>query len=176
MHIHRFRLKALSGKAPFYQYSQDAEIRSALSRGELPVRPTSTDDGTDEIDDLSWDLITRCCAQEPDDRFTLHDIQKRISYIGIQDNRSPARPLRGSEVLQLRTTEQGVDIARAGEVLTRVAVGHCFLSVQRYPKQSPLRLSFHHILTREQETERIRINVRWDALMLWSSARIFCSV
>jgi hypothetical protein len=115
--------KVLSQKIPFYQYSQDAEIRSALSRGELLVRPVSRNDGMDEIDDESWDLITRCCAPEPDDRLTLPDIQKWLANIYIEDNRPPAKPLRGGETLKLRQTYHGVDISRAGEVLAQIIVG-----------------------------------------------------
>jgi hypothetical protein len=117
-------MKVLSRKVPFYQYSQDAEIRSALSRGEFPARPASTDDGVDEIDDQSWDLITRCCTPEPDDRLSLPNIKKWLANLGIQDNRPPARPLPGNEILQSRKANYGVDIDRAGEVLAQIIVGH----------------------------------------------------
>jgi hypothetical protein len=117
-------VKVLSRKVPFYQYSQNAEIRSALSRGELPIRFVSTDDGVDEIDDKSWDLITRCCALEPDDRPMLSDIQKWLANRDIQDNRPPAKPFPGAEILKSRRTFYGVDISRAGDVLARIIVGH----------------------------------------------------
>jgi hypothetical protein len=116
-------VKVLSRKVPFYQYSQDTEIRSALSRGELPARPASTDDGANEIDDESWDLIIKCCVPDPDDRFTLLDIRKWLSNLGIQDNRPPAKPLPGAEIMKLRETYHGVDIGRAGEVLAQIMVG-----------------------------------------------------
>jgi hypothetical protein len=46
-------VKVLSQKVPFYQYSQDTEIRSTPSRGKLPARPVSADDSTNKIDDES---------------------------------------------------------------------------------------------------------------------------
>jgi hypothetical protein len=117
-------MKVLSRKVPFYQYLQDADIRSALSRGELPARFVSTDDGPDKIDEKYWDLITRCCTLEPDNRPTLSDIQKWLTNWGIQDNRPPAKPFTGAEILKSRRTFYGVDIGRAGEVLARIIVGH----------------------------------------------------
>jgi hypothetical protein len=117
-------VKMLSRKVPFYQYSQVSEIRSALSRGELPARIVSPDDSADEIDNKSWDLITRCCALEPDDRPTLSDIWKWLASWGIQDNRPPAKPFPGVEILKSRRTFFGVDLGRAGEVLARIIVGH----------------------------------------------------
>jgi hypothetical protein len=112
-----------SRMVPFYQYSQDAEIRSALCRGELPARPPSTDDGTGEIDDLYWDLTTKCCALEPDDRPTLSEIQKWLTNLNIEDNRSPAKPLPGAEFLKLRNPHPGVNIERMADLLGRIKVG-----------------------------------------------------
>ncbi|KAF5353883.1 hypothetical protein D9756_007269 [Leucocoprinus leucothites] len=52
--------EVLSRKPPYHQYVEDAEIRSAVSRGELPKRPNSADGDIDEIDDRDWGLIKRC--------------------------------------------------------------------------------------------------------------------
>jgi hypothetical protein len=111
-----------SRRAPFYQYSQDTHIRSALSQGELPARPLSTDDGVGEIDDFSWDLIIKCCALEPDDRPTLSDIQKWLANLGIEDDRPPAKPSPGAEILKLRYSHPGVDIEHMGDILARIKV------------------------------------------------------
>jgi hypothetical protein len=116
--------KVFSGTVPFHQHSQDSEIRSALSREEPPMQPMSIDSGATEIDNLSWDLITKCCAQEPDNRFTLSDIREWLTNQDIKDNRPPAKPLPGAEILQLRVTHFGVDIALAREVLARIVVSH----------------------------------------------------
>jgi hypothetical protein len=123
-------VKLFSRRVPFYQYSQDAQIRSALSRGELPARPLSTDDGASEIDDLSWDLITKCCAPEPDKRPTLLDIQKWLANLSIEDNRSPAKPLPGAEILKLRYPHPGVNIECMGDILARIKVGQVTSSSQ----------------------------------------------
>jgi hypothetical protein len=149
-------VKILSGKVPFHRYSQDTEVRSALSRGELPMRP-----GAGEIDDsdVSWDLVTRCCAQKPDDRLTLPDIQKWLANQGIQDNRPPVKTLPGAEILQLRATQYGVDIARAREVLAQIVVSNRCLKVQRDTKELSLRLSFHHKLSRERGTMGLQIDM-----------------
>jgi hypothetical protein len=143
-------VKVLSEKVPFYQYTQDAEIRSALSRGEIPMRILSSDDSTSGIDDASWELITRCCALQPDDRLTLPDIQKWVANQCPQDNRRPTKPLPGAEILQLCATHYGVDIARAREVLARIIVRYRCLKVQRDTKWLSLRLSFHHKINWEK--------------------------
>jgi hypothetical protein len=127
-------VKVFSGKVPFYQYSHDAEIRSALSEGEIPMRPVPSDDGVGKIDDVSWELITKCCVQEPDDRLTLPDIRKWLTNQGIRDNRPPAKPLPGAEILQPRAADYGVDIARAREVLALIVVRYCYFKVQRDAK------------------------------------------
>jgi hypothetical protein len=88
------------------------------------VRPISTADGAEEIGDWSWDLITRCCGQEPDDRPTLLDIRKWLSDGGIQDDRPPAKPFPNADMLNLQSVPYGVDVERAEEILAQIKVGH----------------------------------------------------
>ncbi|KXN82288.1 Ribosomal protein S6 kinase alpha-5 [Leucoagaricus sp. SymC.cos] len=86
-------------KAPYYQYPGDHEVVTDNSQAELPRRPDRSDNDIDEIDDNAWDLITKCCAQNPDDQASLSQIQEMVANLGIEDNRPAAKPLVGPEVL-----------------------------------------------------------------------------
>jgi serine/threonine protein kinase len=129
-------LKMLSRKVPFYQYSQNAEILSALSRGELPARPVLADNDTDKIEDSFWDLITKCCVPKPNRRLTLPDIRKWLGNLGLEDNRPPAKPLPGNEILKLWETHRGVDVEHMRDVLAQIKVGRLFSQLQMILKAS----------------------------------------
>jgi hypothetical protein len=93
----------LSRKLPYYQYIEEGEIRSALSRGEAVKRPRAADD-IDEIDDQFWNLIMGCCVPKPEDRLTLLEIQKLLGDMEIKDDRPKATGLPGAETLSLRSS------------------------------------------------------------------------
>jgi serine/threonine protein kinase len=95
--------KVLSRKPPYHQYTKASRIRSALSRGETPKRPSATDDDIDEINDQFWDLIMGCCVREPEDRLTLSEIKKVLADMEIQDDRPETTSLPGAEALTLRS-------------------------------------------------------------------------
>jgi hypothetical protein len=92
----------LSRKPPYYQYTEESEIVSALSRGEALRRPNAADNEIDEINDQFWDLIMRCCKPEPEDRLKLSEIQKFLGEMEIQDDRPEATGLPGAETLTLK--------------------------------------------------------------------------
>ncbi|KXN83031.1 Ribosomal protein S6 kinase alpha-5 [Leucoagaricus sp. SymC.cos] len=85
--------EVLTRKAPYYQYSGDHEVVTDNSQAELPRRPDRSDNDIDELDDKAWDLITKCCAQNPDDQASLSQIQEMVANLGIEDNRPAAKPL-----------------------------------------------------------------------------------
>jgi serine/threonine protein kinase len=89
---------------PYHQYTEESEIRSALSKGEQLKRPTATDNNIDEINDQFWDLIMGCCTSDPRDRLTFLEIQKLLGDMEIQDNRVEATRLPGVEALTLRSS------------------------------------------------------------------------
>jgi serine/threonine protein kinase len=116
--------KVLSGRVPYYEYTQHAEIRSVvLSQGKLLVRPVLTGDGTDEIDDQSWEIIAGCCITEPKGRLKLVDVQNRFRKMGLEDNRLTAKPLPGTEALKDRRPYAHVDIHRVEAILDKLRVG-----------------------------------------------------
>jgi hypothetical protein len=103
-------------------YNEDSQIRSALARDELLVRPVSTDGDTDEIDDESWDLITQGCTLDPEKRLKLAEIQNWVRRLDLEDDRPTAKPLPGAEVLKERNPYTAVDILRVGEILEQLKV------------------------------------------------------
>jgi serine/threonine protein kinase len=130
-------LKVLSRKVPYYQYTENPHIRSALSRGEFPIRPISEEDDAGEINDDSWELIMQCCALEPENRPKLVDIQNWLRNISPEDNRPPAGPLPGAEILKQRYPYDVVDILRVGEIMER-------LRVSQHRAKPPALIFFRH--------------------------------
>lgn len=133
--------EVLSRKLPYYQYRQNIQVSAALARKELPKRPGSTiseavngtdedhwddDDDDDEedwdtINDQAWDLITKCCAPEPDDRLKIPAIQELIADMKVWDDRPPVQALPEAEISKLRSTSE-IDLNRVGELLDQVQV------------------------------------------------------
>jgi hypothetical protein len=147
----------LSKKVPYYKYIQDSQIRSALSRDELLARPVSTDGDTEEIDDKSWDLITQCCVLDSEKRLKLVDIQNRLRWLDLKDNRPAAKPLPGVEVLKERMPYAAVDILRVGEILDKLKVSGCRVKVQ------PLTIRRRFIFPRSLRTERMTMRTRTES-------------
>ncbi|KXN84543.1 hypothetical protein AN958_12354 [Leucoagaricus sp. SymC.cos] len=85
--------EVLTRKVPYYQYPDDHEVVTANSQAELPRRPDRSDNNIDEIDDNAWDLILKCCAQNPDDQPGILQIQEMVTSLNIEDNRPAAKPL-----------------------------------------------------------------------------------
>ncbi|KXN81654.1 Ribosomal protein S6 kinase alpha-5 [Leucoagaricus sp. SymC.cos] len=115
--------EVLTQKVPYYQYPDDHEVVTHNSKAELPRRPDRSDDDTDEIDDKAWDLITRCCAQNPDDLPDISQIQEMVVGLGIEDNRPVAKPLVGPEVLALRSRPK-IDFDQAETALGKIQASH----------------------------------------------------
>ncbi|KAF5354620.1 hypothetical protein D9756_005574 [Leucocoprinus leucothites] len=105
--------EVLSGKLPYYQYTEDAEIRLAVSRGELPRRPDGTEDGTEEIDDQAWDLITKCCSLNRSNRPWASKVQELIASWEIEDDRPKANQISGTDISLMRSLRPNTDFHRA---------------------------------------------------------------
>lgn len=129
--------KTLSRKPPFYQYSLDIQIQSALTRKEPPRRPGPPDKGSDDetddwdyddeqdwddIDDQAWDMIEKCCAPEPEDRLKLPAIKELIVDMQIWDDRPAAKAGFGTEILELKSKRE-VDLDRVRDLLGEIHVG-----------------------------------------------------
>jgi hypothetical protein len=117
-------MKVLSRKLPYHQYMEKDEVESAVSRGELPKRPSSSDNDIDVIDDRVWELITGCCRLKPGDRLTLPQIQKLLANLRIQDDRFDAPKLPGTAIMSLRKRPD-IDWDRTKQILGRIQV--CWL-------------------------------------------------
>ncbi|KAF5361874.1 hypothetical protein D9756_002590 [Leucocoprinus leucothites] len=129
--------EVLSRQVPYHQYAQTVQVSAALARKELPRRPGSTanqnpnddqvgddwddsdEDDWDEIDDQAWNLITGCCAPEPEDRLDTSAIQELIVDMKIWDDRPAAKPALGIEVAKLRVKSE-IDLNRVGELLDKL--------------------------------------------------------
>ncbi|KAJ3570473.1 hypothetical protein NP233_g4376 [Leucocoprinus birnbaumii] len=77
----------LTCKEPYYQYTEEADIESAVHRGELPRRPNGNEDDMDEIGDCAWSLINHCCQYWRRYRPTLEEAQRSVISWGIKDDR-----------------------------------------------------------------------------------------
>ncbi|KAJ3552963.1 hypothetical protein NP233_g12754 [Leucocoprinus birnbaumii] len=77
----------LTCKEPYYQYTEEADIDSAVHRGELPRRPDGNKDDMDEIGDCAWSLINHCCQYWRRYRPTLEEAQRLVISWGIKDDR-----------------------------------------------------------------------------------------
>ncbi|KAJ3576477.1 hypothetical protein NP233_g402 [Leucocoprinus birnbaumii] len=125
--------KVFSRRPPYYQYARDFQVAAALSRKELPKRLCASDrDDTDEagddnwdddddddwdtIDDQGWNLITKCCAPEPEDRAKISTIQELIADMKVWDDRPPLKAVPGAEIFKLRL-EPEINLTRVGEIL-----------------------------------------------------------
>jgi serine/threonine protein kinase len=107
--------KVLSRKLPYWQYAPK-EIKSAVLQGELPKRPYRMDGDMDEIDDQAWDLITKCCAHDPQNRPEAPEVHDLIANMKIGDDRPEANCLFIPEVLALRS-RPNVDFDRVKALL-----------------------------------------------------------
>ncbi|KXN84000.1 Serine/threonine-protein kinase HT1 [Leucoagaricus sp. SymC.cos] len=90
-------------KAPYYQYPDDHRVVTGNAESELPLRPEHADDDIDQIDDQLWELITKCCARDPEDQPDCSEIQEMIVKLITEDSRPAAKPLLAPEVLALRS-------------------------------------------------------------------------
>ncbi|KAJ3564996.1 hypothetical protein NP233_g7925 [Leucocoprinus birnbaumii] len=96
--------EVLSGKPPYYQYTEVAEIESAISRGERPRRPVDTDEGMEMIDDDMWGLIEQCYSSDWEDRLTASRAMELITNtVEVEDNRPPAEQLPDASIIALRS-------------------------------------------------------------------------
>jgi hypothetical protein len=128
-------LKVLSRKLPYFEYSLEAQIFAALSRGQLPKRPSDADGSTnneedwddfdepdwDEIDDPSWSLITRCCTPKPEDRLNASRIKELIVDLKMWDARPEVRDVPGAHLFKVRSNSD-VNLNRVGELLNELQV------------------------------------------------------
>ncbi|KAF5357827.1 hypothetical protein D9756_001387 [Leucocoprinus leucothites] len=111
----------LSRKEPYHQLEEYDEIRSAISRGELPKRPDSTDNDIDEIDDQAWDLITRCCRLERSDRPTALEVKESIQKWEVEDNRTPVKGSPENSIFAMRS-RPNVDFHHMESLLGKIQV------------------------------------------------------
>ncbi|KAF5362327.1 hypothetical protein D9756_002589 [Leucocoprinus leucothites] len=116
-----FCYTVLSRKLPYYQYTDDEEIQAAISRGELPKRPEHRDDDMDQIDDQAWNLITKCCRLERNDRPAASTVQDTISSWRIEDHRLSVNDSPGSMLLEMRA-RPNVDFNRVESLLSKIQV------------------------------------------------------
>ncbi|KAF5361838.1 hypothetical protein D9756_002614 [Leucocoprinus leucothites] len=113
--------EVLSRKPPYYQYREEAEIRSAVSGGELPKRPDKPQDDVDQIDNESWDLITKCCVQKFWSRYSGPQIQRLMEMMKMDDGRPKAKSLPGTDILALRSRPD-VDFSHVETLLGNIQV------------------------------------------------------
>jgi serine/threonine protein kinase len=92
-----------------------------LSQKEPLKRPSTTDDGADEINDQFWDLIMKCCKPDSEDRLTMSEIQELLASIETHDNRPEAQSLPGPEINSLRM-RPGIDWDGTGRLLSQIQV------------------------------------------------------
>ncbi|KAF5361876.1 hypothetical protein D9756_002592 [Leucocoprinus leucothites] len=128
--------EVLSQRLPYYQYAQTVQVSAALARKELPKRPSPADSNAtdktddddfdddeeedwDEIDDNAWNLITKCCAPEPEDRFDTPAVQELIVDMKIWDDRPAAKAVFGAEISKLRANPE-IDLTRVAELLDQL--------------------------------------------------------
>jgi hypothetical protein len=129
------KLKLLSRKAPYHQYTEVTDIRSALAREEILKRPASPDDDVDEIPDQFWTLILDCCTPTPEDRLECSKILELLTEMQIRDNRPGPNVLPGTEVLKLRP-RPAIDIDLVEEFLEEIQVGRHAV-IQDHTKMHP---------------------------------------
>ncbi|KXN92513.1 Serine/threonine-protein kinase HT1 [Leucoagaricus sp. SymC.cos] len=102
--------QVLSRKLPYYQVP-DEQVKIERVYGSQPlIRPDRTDAEMDEIDDKAWELITKCCAHEPEDRPDWSQIREMLANMEIEeDHRPPAMPLPIPEVQALRPLSELIE-------------------------------------------------------------------
>jgi serine/threonine protein kinase len=114
-------VKVLSRKLPYHDYVEKDEVKSLVSRGKLPTRPSSSDNDIDAIEDQVWELIKGCCKLKPEDRLTMPQIQKLLADLKIQDDRPNGPKLPGNAIMSLRKRPD-VEWDRAKQILGRIQV------------------------------------------------------
>ncbi|KXN82813.1 Serine/threonine-protein kinase HT1 [Leucoagaricus sp. SymC.cos] len=120
--------QVLSRKLPYYQVPDEQVKNKVRRQGEPLIRPDHTDAEMDKIDDKAWELITKCCAQDPEDRPGWSQIQEMLASMEIEkDRRLSATPLPIPEVQALRSRPE-VDLDRAEIALNQAEVLHGPLS------------------------------------------------
>ncbi|KAF5353889.1 hypothetical protein D9756_007267 [Leucocoprinus leucothites] len=126
-------LEVLSRKVPYHEYKLSIQVQAALARKDPPKRPGSIglnegdelnddeddEEDWDEIDDRAWNLITKCCAPDPEDRLHVLGIQELLADMKIWDERPTAKPVFGAEIYK-RRSNPSIDLNRVSEVLDRV--------------------------------------------------------
>ncbi|KAJ3576474.1 hypothetical protein NP233_g401 [Leucocoprinus birnbaumii] len=126
--------QALSRKSPYYQYSRDFQVVGALSRKELPKRPSlaevnddddennwdlEVDDDWDPVDDQMWTLITKCCVPEPEGRLKIPAVQELIADMKVWDDRPAMRAVPGADIFKLRF-KPDINLDHVGEILDKL--------------------------------------------------------
>ncbi|KXN92522.1 Alpha-xylosidase [Leucoagaricus sp. SymC.cos] len=120
--------QVLSRKLPYYQVTDEQVANKVRNGDERLIWPDCTDAEMDEIDDKAWELITKCCAQEPKDQPDWSQIQEMLVNMEIEeDHRPTAMPLPIPEVQVLRSRPE-VDIDHAEIALNQAEVLHGPLS------------------------------------------------
>ncbi|KXN89686.1 Tyrosine-protein kinase CSK [Leucoagaricus sp. SymC.cos] len=126
----------LSRKAPYYQYQMKVQIIAALTRKEVPKRPSSADDDDgeekddydwdddikqdyDAIDDQAWSLIVKCCVPEPENRLNISSVQELVIDMKIHNNQPGSKAIPGTEILKLRV-EPKINLTHVEELLDQV--------------------------------------------------------
>ncbi|KAG2786974.1 hypothetical protein PC116_g13120 [Phytophthora cactorum] len=66
---------ALSGKSPFYDITNDEELRLCKLARELPDRDTQL------VSDAAWEVITQCCAPAPDQRPVMPKVLEALKMV-----------------------------------------------------------------------------------------------
>lgn len=112
----------LSRQLPYYQYTEDAEIRSAASQGELPRRPHCTNDDMDEIDDQMWELITKCCVPGYWERPKAAEVLELIESMHIEDPRPEQGNRFSSDISMMRSPRPNIDFHRIESTLRQIQV------------------------------------------------------
>ncbi|KAJ3571502.1 hypothetical protein NP233_g3710 [Leucocoprinus birnbaumii] len=114
--------QVLSGKPPYYQYTEDAEIQAAISKGKILRRPIDSDEGMEMINDDMWGLIEQCCSSDWEDRLTASRAMELITNtVEVEDNRPPAEQLPDASIIALRSRAE-VNFLDIEALLDRIQV------------------------------------------------------
>jgi hypothetical protein len=129
--------KILSRKLPYYEYQLDAQVFSALFRGQLPRRPglnindNDDEDDWDEINEKDWDdlddtvwaLIVMCLVPKPEDRPNGSRIRELILDMRVWDPRPDAKRIPGAEILKQGSNDD-VDLNHVRGLLDHLQASH----------------------------------------------------
>ncbi len=104
--------KILTNQRPFYQYTIDPQVISALIRAEIPIRPA-----TDIISNEMWSLMEKCWDYVPRKRPTCENIRESLQTQGIKAKPPPGNT---TEFWKENRARSNVEIGFAKNIFLQV--------------------------------------------------------